>query len=138
MQRLLPLLLLFCALAWAPVQAQKKTEILWDTYGVPHVYARNTEAMYYAFGWAQMHNHANLLLKLYGQARGRGAEYWGEAFRESDQQVHLFNLPELAKKNSAKQTRTPAETTKPLFGASTPTLRPTPKPLRPTRNWFCQ
>jgi len=98
MQRLLSLLLLFCALAWAPVQAQKKTEILWDTYGVPHVYARNTEAMYYAFGWAQMHNHANLLLKLYGQARGRGAEYWGEAFRESDQQVHLFNLPELAKK----------------------------------------
>ena len=55
--------------------AQKRSEIIWDKYGVPHVYADNEEDMYYAFGWAQMHNHADLLLRLYGQARGRGAEY---------------------------------------------------------------
>src|SRR5216117_4288852 len=49
------------------------TEILWDHYGVPHIYAKTNQEMYYAFGWAQMNNHANLLLKIYGQARGRAA-----------------------------------------------------------------
>jgi acyl-homoserine-lactone acylase len=83
-------------------QTQKKNEILWDTYGVPHIYARNIEEMYYAFGWAQMHNHADLLLRLYGQARGRAAEYWGETYRETNRQVHLFELPETARQHSTQ------------------------------------
>ncbi len=33
--------------------------------------------MFYANGWAQMEAQANLLLHLYGESRGRGAEYWG-------------------------------------------------------------
>ena len=84
-------------------QAQKKTEIIWDNYGVPHIYGRNVEEMYYAFGWAQMHNHANLLLQLYGQARGRAAEYWGERYLASDKQIQLFNLPDSSKKHYARQ-----------------------------------
>ena len=83
-------------------RAQKTTEILWDNYGVPHVYGATENDMYYAFGWAQMHNHANLLLKLYGQARGRAAEYWGEQYVASDKQIHLFNLPETARQTYAK------------------------------------
>src|SRR5687768_12199185 len=80
-----------------------QTEIIWDNYGVPHIICRNTDEMYYAFGWAQMHNDANLLLKLYGQAQGRAAEYWGESYLTSDIQVHLFNVPETAKLHYAKQ-----------------------------------
>ncbi len=74
------------------------TEILWDTFGVPHIFARTTEEMYLAFGEAQMQNHANLILKLYGQARGRAAEYWGEEFIESDRKIRLFNIPDKAAK----------------------------------------
>ncbi len=84
-------------------RAAVKTEVLWDTYGVPHVFAGNTADMYYGFGWAQMHNHANLLLQLYGQARGRGAEYWGEEQLPLDKLIHLFNIPELAKQQYAQQ-----------------------------------
>lgn len=80
-----------------------KTEILWDTYGVPHIYGKSTEEMYYAFGWSQMHSHANLILQLYGQARGRAAEYWGKEYINSDKQIQLFKLPEQAKKNYALQ-----------------------------------
>ncbi|MEO5782653.1 MAG: penicillin acylase family protein, partial [Ginsengibacter sp.] len=80
-----------------------KTEILWDNYGVPHIYAKSTEEMYYAFGWAQMQSHANLILQLYAQARGRAAEYWGTKYFNSDKQIQLFNLPEQAKKNYALQ-----------------------------------
>lgn len=80
-----------------------KTEILWDTYGVPHVYGRTVEEMYYGFGYAQMHNHANLLLRLYGQARGRAAEYWGATYLNPDKIVNLFNLPQRAQKQYAGQ-----------------------------------
>ena len=80
-----------------------KTEILWDNYGVPHIYGKNSREMYYAFGWAQMTNHANLMLKLYGQARGRAAEYWGDKYFDSDKQILLFKLPELAKSGYLKQ-----------------------------------
>ena len=89
-------------LSWAPAHAQKPANILWDSYGVPHVYSASETDMYYAFGWAQMHNHANLLLRLYGQARGRAAEYWGEDYLASDQQILLFDLPATARRNYAK------------------------------------
>jgi len=85
-------------------QAQtSKTEILWDNYGVPHIYGKSIAEMYYAFGWSQMQSHANLVLQLYGQARGRAAEYWGKAYIDSDKQVQLFNLPEQGKKNYNRQ-----------------------------------
>lgn len=75
-----------------------QTEILWDNWGVPHIYAPTETDLYYAFGWAQMHNHGNLIASLYGQARGRGAEYWGENYLQTDQLVHTFNFPAMAAK----------------------------------------
>lgn len=96
-------------LLFSCTNAQKKTEIIWDNWGVPHVYANNETEMYYAFGWAQMHNHANLILKLYAQSRGRAAEYFGEEYLNSDKQIHLFNLVDSAeshyKKNSGEEMR---------------------------------
>lgn len=64
--------------------APRLTEILWDTHGIPHIYGKDTKSAFHAFGWAQMQSHGNLLLRLYGQARGRGAEYWGEEYLDSD------------------------------------------------------
>ncbi len=107
---ILALLLLLCFSIGSEVQAQNaKTEILWDNFGVPHIYAKNTREMYYAFGWAQMNNHANLILKLYGQARGCAAEYWGKEFFDSDKQILLFKLPDQARisyQNQEKEYRT--------------------------------
>ena len=82
---------------------QSNASILWDNYGVPHIYGKTTSSMYYAFGWAQMHNHANLILQLYGVARGRAAEYWGSYFLKQDKMVQEFDLPDLAKKIYDKQ-----------------------------------
>ncbi|QJB32306.1 penicillin acylase family protein [Chitinophaga oryzae] len=89
--------------AGVPAHHSKKADILWDTYGVPHIYAKNTSAMYYAFGWAQMHNHGNLLLRLYGIARGRSAEYWGAEFAAADKKIRLFKVPELGREAYARQ-----------------------------------
>lgn len=78
-------------------QLPKSTEILWDTYGVPHIYGKDNTSAFQAFGWAQMQSHGNLLLRLYGQARGRAAEYWGEKYLESDRWVLTMGVPERAR-----------------------------------------
>ncbi|MEZ4669225.1 MAG: acylase [Anaerolineae bacterium] len=87
-------------------QAQNETlpehpEIMWDVWGVPHIYAPTDEGLFYAFGWAQAHNHGDLLLRLYGQARGKAAEYWGDEFLESDQQVWTLSIPQQAAQDYA-------------------------------------
>lgn len=72
------------------------TDLLWDDHGVPHIYAADSEGLFYGFGWAQMRSHGDLVLRLYGQARGRGAEYWGEDYYESDRWVRTMGIPERA------------------------------------------
>jgi acyl-homoserine-lactone acylase len=71
-------------------------EILWDEWGVPHIYASNNKALFYSFGWAQMKSHGNTILKLYGNSRGRAAEYWGADHLLNDRMVHAMNFPALA------------------------------------------
>jgi acyl-homoserine-lactone acylase len=51
----------------------KGTEILWDRYGIPHIFAPDHPSLFYAYGYAQMEAHSELLLRLYAQARGRSA-----------------------------------------------------------------
>jgi len=60
------------------------SEILWDTYGVPHIRAADRRSLAFAFGWAQMRNHSDLLLRLAAQARGRAAEYLGPGYLDED------------------------------------------------------
>jgi len=62
----------------------KPTKILWDIYGIPHIYGAHPQDAFRAFGWAQMQSHGNLLLRLYGQARFKAAQYWGEEYLDSD------------------------------------------------------
>ncbi len=68
-------------------------EILWDTWGVPHIFAGEPEGLFRAFGWSQMESHGDLLLRLYGQARGRAAEYWGGEHLDSDRWVRTMGIP---------------------------------------------
>ncbi|HET9017510.1 MAG TPA: penicillin acylase family protein [Thermomicrobiaceae bacterium] len=72
-------------------------EILWDEWGVPHIYADDLPALFRAFGWAQAHSHGDLLLRLLGRGRGRAAEYWGEAELESDRLTRTLGFPERAR-----------------------------------------
>jgi acyl-homoserine-lactone acylase len=74
----------------------KPTEILWDIYGIPHIYGAHPQDAFRAFGWAQMQSHGNLLLRLYGQARGKAAQYWGEEYLDSDKWVLTMNVPKNA------------------------------------------
>ncbi|MCP6760261.1 MAG: acylase [Fischerella sp. CENA71] len=100
-RRVLPLILSLIMVLFVSSQTiavpTKSTEILWDTFGVPHIYGKDNQSAFYAFGWSQMQSHGNLLLRLYGQARGRAAEYWGEEYTQSDQWVLTTGIPERAR-----------------------------------------
>lgn len=98
MRPLLVLLLACCAL---PAQ---QAEILWDRWGVPHVYASDSRQLFRAYGWAQMHSHANLLLKLYGEARGRAAEYWGPQHLDQDRWFRTNGVPRIGEQWWSRQT----------------------------------
>jgi acyl-homoserine-lactone acylase len=77
--------LVLCGLGLQVATAQKPHgEIVWDTYGIPHVFARNTEGLFYGFGYAQAEAHADLLLRLYGESRARASEYWGTKYEADD------------------------------------------------------
>src|SRR5882724_1431154 len=89
------------------VAAPRGVEILWDKFGVAHVYAPDAEGLFFGYGYAQMQSHGNLVLKLYGESRGRAAEYWGEKSPdpvilngtdnlENDRWVQLNEAPERA------------------------------------------
>lgn len=88
----------------APAGPPPRAEILWDRWGVPHVYGADEEAISRAFGWAQARSHGDLLLRMYGQARGRGAEYWGERFLESDRSARRMGIPGRAREWYRAQT----------------------------------
>jgi acyl-homoserine-lactone acylase len=86
------------------VDASPHGEILWDTFGVPHVFGKNEAGVFYGFGWAQVKSHGNLVLRLYGQAQGRAAEYWGNDYAESDRWLLTNHVYDRAKQWYAAQT----------------------------------
>ena len=89
------LVLVLCSL---PLAASPKVDILWDHYGVAHVYAQNPEGLFFGYGYASMQSHGNLILKLYGESRGRAAEYWGPGEKDAnlklDRWVRINGVPE--------------------------------------------
>ena len=72
-------------------------EILWDTYGVPHIYGEDAETVFYGYGYAQASSHANTIFRLYGEARGKGAEYWGAAYEDTTRWLVMNGVPERAR-----------------------------------------
>ena len=104
-----PIALLLLCVSVASAAAQKTSprvrgaEILWDTYGVPHIFAKDRNGLAYAFGWAQMQNHGDLLLRLVAQARGRGSEYLGPDYLDEDRWVWTLDLRGAAQRALAAQ-----------------------------------
>jgi len=87
-----------------PSSAPQRSEILWDSYGVAHIYGKDEDDVFYGFGWAQAHSHGDTVLRLYGEARGKGAEYWGEEYEETTRWLIVNGVPDRAKIWYAQQT----------------------------------
>lgn len=95
---------LLAAVLSLPALAKSHGQILWDSYGVPHIYAPDEAGAFYGFGWAQVKSHGNIVLHLYGEARGRAAEYWGEQYVEQDRWLASNDAYARARRWYAQQT----------------------------------
>jgi acyl-homoserine-lactone acylase len=84
-------------------QSPPAAELRWDLHGVPHLRAADAAGLWRGFGWAQAASHGERVLRLYGQARGRAAEYWGAEFLDSDRTVWTLGIPERAEEWFAEQ-----------------------------------
>jgi len=73
------------------------SEVLWDRYGVAHVYGSTVNDLFFGFGWAQARSHGDILARLYAQARGRAAEYFGMQELQSDRWMALNDVPARAR-----------------------------------------
>ena len=83
-----------CLLSMSTGRGQpQETEILWDAWGVPHIYASSDEQAFRAFGYAQMEAHGDLMLKFYAAARGRAAEVYGADFAALDRATRTLGIP---------------------------------------------
>jgi acyl-homoserine-lactone acylase len=71
-------------------------EVLWDEWGVAHIYSGSDTRLAYGLGWANMHNHGNQILKSYGLSSGRAAEMWGRDYLESDKRIWGLWVPQTA------------------------------------------
>ncbi len=84
---------------WHAARASTGT-ILWDQYGVPHIYAPDITSVVQGLGYAQMENHAETLLNNVARARGRSAEYFGPGpnnFNVTyDTRTWTYGIPALA------------------------------------------
>lgn len=90
-------ILAFTPSTYINAQVDNLPEIKWDTWGVPHISGATDVEAYYAFGWAQMKAHGNIILKSYGKARGRSVEYWGGTQNlQRDLTSRKLNVPQRA------------------------------------------
>lgn len=78
--------------ALSPAQKMQRGEIVWDTFGTPHIFARSTPDMFYGFGYAVAKAHGDLLLHMYAETRGRAAEYFGTEYADSDRYLVANDL----------------------------------------------
>lgn len=76
---------------------KSEAEILWDEFGIPHIYGPDLPTVLRGYGYAQMENHAELILQNIALARGRAAEYFGPGLNNqnvvSDEQVITYGIP---------------------------------------------
>jgi acyl-homoserine-lactone acylase len=96
------------SLSPAAYHPKKGSEILWDKFGVPHIFAKTVPDMFYLFGYAEVEAHGNLLLHTVGGSRGRAAEYFGPGYQDinlrNDRWIWLNEIPARSVKWLAQQT----------------------------------
>lgn len=96
-------LIIIVAAAQPPVASagEQSAEVLWDRYGVPHIYAPDETSAIRALGYAQMTNHAEQFLLNVATARGEYASFFGPGADNrnvgSDIDVITNDIPERAR-----------------------------------------
>src|SRR6267154_293647 len=79
-----------------------EVEILFDDYGVPHIYAQNEEDAYYALGYAHAQDRLFQMEMLRRAAGGRLSEILGEKLLKVDKLFRTLGINQFAKEHAQK------------------------------------
>jgi len=85
----------------------KEVEVVYDNYGIPHIYASNEEDLFYAFGYVHAQDRLFQMEILRRLADGRLSEVFGEAAVKSDRYFRLLSFREHAKTTIAEVYKDP-------------------------------
>ena len=88
---------------------QKKVDVLFDNYGIPHIYAQNGEDTYFALGYIQAQERISQMEFLRRAVTGQLAEVLGDKFVAGDIAKRTVGIAENAKQ-SAKAFRESPDT----------------------------
>ncbi|MFN3839481.1 MAG: penicillin acylase family protein [Cyclobacteriaceae bacterium] len=81
---------------------KNKVEVLFDVYGVPHIYAQSLEDAYFALGYVHAQDRLFQMEMLRRAAAGRLAEILGEDLLPVDKFFRTLGLNHFAKEHAAK------------------------------------
>lgn len=71
-------------------------EVLWDIWGVPHIFSDTENGLCFGFGYAHARDHGNLLMQMASIAAGRAAEFNGESWESMDIGSYNDRIPQSA------------------------------------------
>jgi acyl-homoserine-lactone acylase len=99
---IISLFLISCAPKDTIESLAKSVEIRRDTFGIPHIKAKSEEALFFGMGFAQAEDKLELLAKNFLISQGRGAEFFGRDYLESDRTIARFRINEVAEREFAQ------------------------------------
>jgi penicillin G amidase len=79
-----------------------EVEVLYDDYGIPHIYAQQEEDAYYALGYVHAQDRLFQMEMLRRAAGGRLSEILGEDLLKVDKLFRTLGLNQFAKENAEK------------------------------------
>lgn len=81
---------------------KQEVEVLYDNYGVPHIYAQNQEDAYYALGYVHAQDRLFQMEMLRRAAGGRLSEILGDKLLDVDKLFRTLGINQFAKEHAEK------------------------------------
>ncbi len=81
---------------------EKEVEVIFDSYGVPHIYAQNANDAYMALGYLHAQERLFQMEMIRRVTSGRLAELLGEKYVDTDKTMLTLSIREMAKKSADK------------------------------------
>jgi len=83
-------------------ELENKVEVIFDDYGVPHIYAENSHDAYMALGYVQAQERLFQMEMIRRVTSGRLSELLGEKFINTDKTMLTLGIREMAVKSADK------------------------------------
>ncbi len=79
-----------------------KTTVVYDAYGVPHIYAQNAQDAYFTFGYVHAQDRLFQMVMIRRVVEGRLAEIFGKGLVKTDKYMRILSLNKMAERSAER------------------------------------